>query len=180
MGRAVNWSEVQYQAFLKRHKNKHLKVAAEKAKKVVITDGYTSNFRGWVTIGGKRCHFKSLSEVNYAYYLEWLKSKKQILDWEYEPETFVFPKDDYKTGPFYYKPDFKVLISKKKKEWHEVKGHMNPASRKKIKRFNKHHGKREGNIVLIDATWFSSVGKTLSSLVPGWQSLKQLQRQRGY
>ena len=175
----IRWSEVQFQVFLKKHKKLSLKTKAKDANRLVITDGYTSNFRGWVTVGGKKCHFKSLSELNYAYYLQWQKTTKQIYDWEYEPQCFVFPTNKYKRGPFYYKPDFRVRETKKRYRWHEVKGHMNPASRKKIKRFNKHYAETEGELIVIGADWFKSVGSKLSSLIPGWQSLAQLKRRQG-
>lgn len=55
--------------------------------------------QGWVTIGEHRHYFRSKWEVNYALYLEWLKTKKQIAEWEYEPQTFWFEKIKRGTRP---------------------------------------------------------------------------------
>lgn len=139
--------------------------------KVVMADAYTSNARGWYEFdGGKRYYLKSLWEINYAHYLEFLRKAKNILDWEYEPRIFNFPKDSYKAGPFAYKPDF-FITNKNDQEWHEVKGWMNGSSKSKLKRFAKHFP--DEKLTVIDSAWFKANGKHLRKLVPGWQSLEQ-------
>lgn len=141
-------------------------------KQLVIAGGYTSKVSGWLTFGKRKYYFKSLWEMNYARYLQFLKSRKEIYDWKYEPETFDFPKDDYGAGPFSYKPDFQVFSDLTHYEWHEVKGWLNPSSKKKLKRFYKHFPK-EGEIKLIGKDWFSKVSRSYPSLIPGWETLKQ-------
>lgn len=142
-------------------------------KNIIITNGYRSKVQGLTLVGDKEIYFKSLWEMNYARYLQFLKDKKAIHDWEYEPKTFEFPKEPYKTGPFSYKPDFKVSITKDKYEWHEVKGFLNDASKKKIRRFRTHFSKEEGEIVIIGKEWFFKMGHTYSTLIPGWETVNQ-------
>jgi hypothetical protein len=151
--------------------NKQLQALTGKApKKTIIAGAYTSNVKGWRTIGGKRYYFKSLWEINYAHYLEFLKNKNDIKDWHYEPRLFRFPKKDYDAGPFLYKPDFKV-ITHKSHEWHEVKGWMSPDAKKKLKRFHKHFPE-EGTILIVDAAWFKKASLLrMKSFVPGWEAL---------
>lgn len=157
----MKWTEEQFKSLLGKSSKKNT---------VAITDGYRSNKRGWRTIGGKKYYLKSLYEINYANYLEWLRTEGLLIDWEYEPKTFKFPKDSYKAGPFYYKPDFRVAY-KNSVEWHEVKGWMNPSSKKKIKRFHKHFPE-EGSLVIIDSAWFKEAYKKgFKTLIPGWEGL---------
>lgn len=142
-----------------------------KKEKVVIANGYRSNVQGDRTIGGKTYYFRSLWEINYAQYLEFLKRHGKIKDWEYEPRAFTFPKDAHKAPPYYYKPDFKIYNLDGSHEWHEVKGFMNPSSRKKIERLRLHYP--EEKILVIDKKWFRSNGPKLSRLVIGWETLDQ-------
>lgn len=138
----------------------------------LISTDYKANVKGWRTIGGKKYYFKSLWEINYAHYLEWLKVNDKIYDWEYEPQLFTFPKDAYKTGPFYYKPDFRVIEHSPYKGfpgrhwWAEVKGHMTPAAKKKDKRFRKHFP--EEKILIVDSQQMASIRK-IKKLIPGWE-----------
>lgn len=148
-----------------------------KKQKVVIAGGYQSHVKGWRKIGGKRYYLKSLWEMNYAHYLEYLKKTKQIYDWKYEPKLFRFPTSAYKAGPFYYKPDFKVYESKTFWRWHEVKGVLNPKSKKKIKRFEKHYPK-QGKIILIDKHWFKHANKQIGKTIPGWATYGDFLRQK--
>lgn len=161
-------TEEQFLAFANKLKPKKEK------KNIVIAGGYQSHARGWRTIGGKKKYYKSLWEMNYAYYLEWQKQQKQIYDWEYEPSEclFRFPTEKYKAAPFYYKPDFRVYKTKTNFRWHEVKGVLNPKSKKKIKRFEKHFPE-EGKIILIDSSWFKDANKKIGKIIPGWMTYGQ-------
>lgn len=172
---AIRWTEEQYALFCKSTGRKISPKPPAQKKNYVIAGGYTSHVKGWRTIGGKKYYFKSLWEINYAYYLEWLKKRKEIFDWEYEPELFRFPTDAYKAGPFYYKPDFKVYLTKKSYEWHEIKGVLNSKSKKKIKRFEKHYP-NEGKIIIIGKEWFSKANKIYPGVISGWETLPQRQR----
>ena len=64
-------------------------------------------YKGWLTIGGKKYFYKSKQEANYALFLQFLKDKGDIKDWEYEPDTFYF--DGIKRGVTNYTPDFKIF-----------------------------------------------------------------------
>src|SRR5574338_782510 len=87
--------------------------------------------KGWITVGGKEFHYKSQWEKNYAKFLQFLKEKNQIQDWEYEPKTFWF--ENIKRGVRSYLPDFKVINLDGSHYWVEVKGYMDARSKTKIK-----------------------------------------------
>jgi len=167
----VRWSEDEFKFYLKsKGKSKHEKKPSYTPnRKVVVAGGYTSNWSGKATFGGK-CHFyRSLWEHNYARFLEWQKAGGHILKWDYEPKRFCF-KHFYNRAPYDYLPDFRITNTDGSHEWHEVKGFLNSKSKTKISRFEKHYPE-EGSIILIDKSWFSKMS-TLSALVPGWMSLK--------
>ncbi len=92
---------------------------------------------GYHEIGGKINYFRSGWEVNYAKYLELLKRKGEILDWDYEPKTFWF--EQIRRGVRSYKPDFRVIRPDGTHYWVEVKGFMDSKSATKIKRFAKYY-----------------------------------------
>lgn len=145
-------------------------------KRIVIAGGYLSKIQGYLTFDNVEYYFKSLWEMNYAAYLQWMLDRGFIKNWKYEPKEFAFPKDSYKAGPFFYNPDFKVKFHDGRKEWHEVKGWMNAVSKKKIKRFEKHFPE-EGPIVVIDNEWFElAKARAYPKLIPGWMTLDEAQR----
>jgi len=92
--------------------------------------------KGWATVGGQQCYFRSKWELDYALYLELLKKHKQIKDWEYEPKTFWF--EAIKRGTRSYLPDFRVTEKDGSVVWHEVKGYMDDKSKTKLKRMKKY------------------------------------------
>lgn len=144
---------------------------ATKKTNTVITDGYTSNFKGWVEVAPeKNYYFRSIWEVYYAKYLQFLKKKRAISEWLYEPKTFNFPKQRYAAGPFSYKPDFQV-IKGDITEWHEVKGWMNPSSKKKLKRFQECFPD-EGEVIVIGKDFFTEMRKKGMDNVLGWKKFK--------
>lgn len=120
--------------------------------------------KGWVECGGKRFFSRSSWEKKYAFYLQWLKTNGQILEWEHEPDTFWFEK--IKRGVRSYLPDFKITIRPETVEYHEVKGWMDAKSKTKIKRMAKYHPQ----IVLriIGDKWFKENRRKLSGIIPGW------------
>ena len=154
------------------------KAPGGKKKPAGMPDAFRSNVQGKRTIGKKTYRFRSLWEMNYARYLEFLRRKGEITDWEYEPTVFRFPKEAYDAGPFLYKPDFVVTEVDKTRRWHEVKGWLNPSSKKKIKRFHKHFP-QEGEIILVGKEWFSKArNQNLHKIIPGWESLADSQASR--
>lgn len=95
--------------------------------------------RGYYNIDGKTMYFRSSWEAVYAIYLNILLNIKAIKLWEYEVDTFWFEK--IKRGVRSYTPDFKVFHINGDIEYHEVKGHMDPKSKTKIKRMKLYYPK---------------------------------------
>lgn len=118
----------------------------------------------WATVGGVRKYFRSQWELNYAHYLEWLKSKGQIKSWEHEPETFWF--EGVKRGCVSYLPDFRVVENNDSIAYHEVKGWMDDRSKTKIKRMAKYHPTVK--LIVIDSKAYASLSRDVSGLVDGW------------
>jgi hypothetical protein len=122
------------------------------------------NGRRRVTIGGQEYSFRSHWEVNYAYYLQFLKDQGHIAKWEYESTVFYF--EGIRRGTTNYTPDFKVTANDGTHDWREVKGWLDPRSKTKLKRFRKYFPKEV--IRLIDSAWFKANSGNLSRIVPGW------------
>jgi hypothetical protein len=118
----------------------------------------------WHEIGGIRKYYRSRWEANYAYYLQWLKEKGEILDWKHEPKVFWF--DGVKRGTVSYLPDFLVLEKDGKEAYHEVKGWMDDRSKTKIRRMAKYHP--DVTLVVIDKKVYESLRRSVSKIVPGW------------
>lgn len=104
----------------------------------------------WEKIGDKDIYCRSNWEASFARYLQWLKIKNQIKEWEYEPQTFWFEK--IKRGTRSYLPDFKVTKLDGTHYWVEVKGYMDRKSLTKIKRFKKYYPSEE--LFIKDRSWF--------------------------
>lgn len=128
----------------------------------------------WLEIGGKTHFYKSKWESNYAFMLEWLKQRGEIIDWFYEPDKFWF--DKIKSGVTNYTPDFKVIHKKPVKypdgriseiEYVEVKGYMDAKSATKINRMRIYH--KHILLRVVDHNWFKEQKKKLKGLIPGWE-----------
>lgn len=117
----------------------------------------------WREIGGKRNYYRSAWEANYACYLQWLKERGEIQDWEHEPETFWF--EAIKRGVRSYKPDFRVWENNGQSNLHEVKGWMCSRSKTTLKRMAKYHPQE--TIVLIQEKQYKAISKH-KALIPGW------------
>ena len=105
--------------------------------------------------------FRSKWEANYALYLDWLIKQKQLLNWEYEAETFFF--DKIKLGTRSYRPDFKVFNNDGSIEYHEVKGYMDSKSKTKLKRMTKYFPKIK--MVLIEQKSYLAIIKQMKGLL---------------
>jgi len=116
--------------------------------------------RGWFRVNGRRMFFKSKWKANYALYLAFLKKQRQIKNWQYEPDVFIFHKIQFGTRS--YRPDFKVTNSFGDIEYHEVKGWMDAQSKTKLRRMAKYYPKIK--IVLIDSTKMKELSKWKSLL----------------
>jgi len=129
-----------------------------------VSNAYSRCKAGWWENDDKRYYMRSSWEHNYAWYLEWLKARGDIKDWEYEPDTFWFEK--IKRGARSYLPDFKVFYPDGSFEYHEVKGWLNPKSKTKLARMEKYYP--DTKLVLIDKSVYNSI-KKWGRLIPGWE-----------
>lgn len=121
---------------------------------------------GWRNVGDKNVFFRSSWEANYGRYLEFLKNKGQITEWEHEPETFWF--HSIKRGVRSYLPDFRVTTNDGSVEYHEVKGWMDKRSATKIKRMAKYYP--DTKLVVRDAKWFKCNTTILKNIIPCWEA----------
>lgn len=119
---------------------------------------------GWREIDKRKIFFRSKWEYNYGCYLQFLKARKDIQDWEHEPKTFWF--EAIKRGIRSYLPDYKVINLDLSHFWVEVKGYMDSKSNTKIKRFKKYYPDEE--IIVIDGQWFKK-NKILKGIIKGWE-----------
>lgn len=109
-------------------------------------------------------YFRSSWEANYARYLRFLKEHGEILDWEYEPETFIF--HGVTRNPLSYTPDFKVTELDGSVVYHEIKGWMDSKSRSKLKRMAKFYP--DVKIIVIDEDIYKSFRKW-AGIIEGWE-----------
>lgn len=106
-------------------------------------------------------YFRSKWEANYALYLDFLLSQKQIAKWEYENKTFVFDKVEF--GVKRYLPDFEVTYKNGLVEYHEIKGYMDSRSKTKIKRMKKYYP--DVTLILIEKSNYKEILKKLNGIV---------------
>ena len=125
----------------------------------------SSSFQGWVAVGTRKFYVRSHWERNYCFYLEWLKERQQIRDWDYEPETFWF--GGIKRGVVSYLPDFKVTENSGQHIWHELKGYMDARSKTKLKRMKKYHPAEK--VIVIGPKEYYALRDQVKNLVPGWK-----------
>ena len=109
--------------------------------------------RGYYDINDKKMFFRSKWEVNYALYLDFLIKQKQIKNWTYEKDIFIFEK--IKSGTRSYRPDFKIYNNDGSLEYHEVKGYMDSKSKTKIKRMAKYYP--EIKLLIIDKDIYNDI-----------------------
>lgn len=125
-------------------------------------DGNFRNIkRGWYNINGKKMFFRSKWEVNYALYLDFLVKQKQIKQWWYEKDVFIF--DKIKFGTRSYRPDFKIENYNLTIEYHEVKGWMDNGSKTKIKRMAKYYPHIK--LIIIDSPIYQDIVKKVGKLL---------------
>jgi hypothetical protein len=120
---------------------------------------------GWREVGGQRVYFRSRWEANYARYLQWLKERGEIYEWEHEPHTFWF--EGIKRGCVSYLPDFRVTENSSERVYHEVKGWMDDRSKTKIKRMAKYYPGVK--LIVINSRQYKALQKTMRSLVREWE-----------
>lgn len=116
--------------------------------------------RGEYDINGTTIYFRSKWEANYALYLDFLIDHKEIVKWEFEPDTYMF--EQIKLGTRSYTPDFKVFLKDGSFEYHEVKGYMDSKSKTKLKRMKKYYPKIV--VRLVDQSEYKLLVKQLGKL----------------
>ena len=121
---------------------------------------------GWREIGGKRNYYRSRWEANYARFLQWLKERGVIAEWEHEPEVFWF--EAIRRGTRSYLPDFRVTETNGDIVYHEVKGWMDPRSKTKINRMKIYHPKVR--LLVIDGPKYWSIYGKVAGLIPEWEA----------
>lgn len=109
--------------------------------------------------------FRARSEANYARYLNWLKTNGEILDWQYEPQTFWF--DGIRRGTCSYKPDFKVTEKNGTHHWLELKGFMTKQNLTALKRMKKYFP--EEHVRVVTYKEYLVIQKQIGALIPGWE-----------
>ena len=120
---------------------------------------------GWRVVGGKRFYARSKWEANFARYLEWLKQRSEIEEWEHEAQVFWFL--SIKRGVRSYLPDFRVTELNGVVVFFEVKGWMDPKSKTKIKRMAKYHPTVK--LTVINSKQYVSIAASVSGMIPGWE-----------
>lgn len=132
---------------------------------IQLKDGKATWKQEWKVVGGKRIFFRSRWELRYALYLQLLKEKGDIKQWEHEPKVFHFM--GVKNGSVSYKPDFEVIHKNGSIEFIEVKGYETGKDRSKWKRMAKFHPEVKLRIVRKD--FFSANNKALKCLIKEWE-----------
>ncbi len=138
------------------------KVGRSKARRangaLLSENSYSRVKRGWRTIGGKRIHFRSSMEANYARFLTFMG-----IEWEFESKTFWFEK--IKRGVLSYTPDFYLPATD---SFVECKGWMDAKSKTKLKRMRKYHSNIK--LVLLDWKAYLELQKRLGKVIPEWEN----------
>ena len=110
--------------------------------------------------------FRSAWEANYARYLKWMKTRSEILDWKYEPDTFWFEK--IRRGVRSYTPDFKIWEDAPTAPYYkEIKGWMDKKSVTKLKRMQKYYP--EIRVDLVNEREYRQIETSLARIIPGWE-----------
>jgi hypothetical protein len=111
---------------------------------------------------GKPITFRSTWEINYAFYLEWLKQQGEIKNWEYEPRPryYFYAKDGHPLGNGYL-PDFKVTRNDDTFYLVEIKGYRQGTL--KLRRMEKHYP--DIKIELVDQKEYNALKKKLGRML---------------
>jgi len=131
-------------------------------------NNYSRTHSGTFIIGGKTHFYRSSWEVNIASYYDFLKTKGEIKEWEYEPDVFWFT--EIKRGVRSYKPDFKITRNDNTQYYVEVKGWMDDKSKTKLNRMRIYYPNIEIEILASDR--YNQIKKS-SSIIPNWGAFEK-------
>lgn len=114
---------------------------------------------------GRTFTFRSGWELNYAFYLDWLKRTGEIKDWEYEPmpryEFIVTEFGRQRALSLGYLPDFKVTNNDGSFYLVELKGRRQGML--KLKRMKKYYPKVK--IELVQAPEYNALKKKVGRML---------------
>lgn len=110
--------------------------------------------------------FRSSWEANYARYLNFLISQKQLYKWEFEPDTFWF--HEIKRGTRSYLPDFKIWETETSTPYYvEVKGWMDAKSKTKLKRMEKYYPNIE--VRIVGEKEYKEIKRKVAPFIKNWE-----------
>lgn len=119
---------------------------------------------GWIRSGaGIWYRMRSMMEMNYSRYLDFLIRQKQIRSWRYEPDTFWF--EGIRRGTNSYKPDFLIEHLDGSLEYVEVKGYLDAKSVTKLRRMKIYHPHIK--LRYVDKQAFKAVARWCK-VIPNW------------
>lgn len=163
----MTWSNPNHWLNSEEHKQQLSDRMSIEQSKGILNNNYSRVHSGTVVIGGKTNFYRSSWEVNIAAYYEFLKNKKEIKEWEYEPTVFWFEK--IKRGVRSYKPDFRITKNDDTQYYVEVKGWMDDKSKTKLKRMKIYYP--EIKLELLCKDRYKEISK-YSSIIPDWDALE--------
>jgi hypothetical protein len=115
--------------------------------------------------GDKTYTFRSGWELNYSFYLQWLKTTGEIKDWEYEPlpryEFIVTEFGRQRALSLGYLPDFKVTNNDGSFYLVEIKGRMQ--GKRKLQRMKRFYP--EIKIELIQAKEYNELKRKVGKML---------------
>lgn len=109
-------------------------------------------------------HWRSSWEANVARWLKWRQERGEILQWEFEPQSFVF--SGVTRGVVFYLPDFRVTYPDGSQEYLEVKGRETSKDRTKWNRMRSHYPNVK--LKIIDKPEYRRLCKDFGDL-PHWE-----------
>ncbi|MCJ7828761.1 MAG: hypothetical protein MUP81_03350 [Dehalococcoidia bacterium] len=120
-------------------------------------------------IEGKHYEFRSKQERKLAYYLQLLKEQNYIKSWEYETHTFVYPDSSWLV-------DFTIRNNDNTFEYFEMKGYVEPDTKRKLKLVNKYYPEAQITMVMSDRKGIKKLGARATSQCKRVCLLKELTR----
>lgn len=124
--------------------------------------------------------FRSGWEASTARYF-----KFKGINWEYEPEVFVFK--NIKHGTVSYCPDFRIEVGPSSYKWVEIKGQLKSSDKARIRRFKKYYPEefdklqcivgnsktkaalffKEMNVPVL--AYYQDLNKQYKDVIPNWE-----------
>ena len=119
--------------------------ASALTKQKEVPKQFSNLHSGKYEIDGKVYKFRSGWEYIFAQFLQILKDRKKIKDWEYECKRFEFK--GIKRGCRDYLPDFKVIENDGSHWWAEVKGYLDQKGATRLNRMKRYFPEEKVRII---------------------------------